>query len=359
MDLTGKTAAIIGGGGGIGRALVLALVRAGARVFIGDIRPDALSDTIAAACEIGAGQSGVICDLADDQSVASFSDQAFAALGRIDFLFNHAGVSLVGPPDQISSEDWAWLLNVNIIGLGRSVANFLPRMSAQGSGWIINTSSGLGLFHDLPLAAPYIASKAAIIAYSRALAVYSMNLGVRVSVFAPEITNTDFLKTARVKGLPPALLASGLPLARMQTAEEAAATLIGGLAQEQFLISATHGTQQKLRSMAKHMLAPSSDLIDAHGRRERVSQLASLRVPEEQLGEATELIANFATRTQAHHGCIAYEVARDISRPATFRIFEIWTDQSALDAHVSAPETLGFLATLFGLGACDFSITPL
>lgn len=107
------------------------------------------------------------CDIGDDASVTEFADAAFAALGRVDLLFNHAGASLGGLLEEVNSADWNWLLNLNVTGLGRSIAAFLPRMTAQGGGWIVNTSSGLGLFHDVPFAAPYIASKAAIIAYSR------------------------------------------------------------------------------------------------------------------------------------------------------------------------------------------------
>jgi|GEM_PF-455878 len=358
-DFQQKTAVIIGGAGGMGRELALRLAGEGARVFVGDLGEEAISGVIGEGSPLPGSIDGAVCDLANDQSVARFSDAAFAALGHVDFLFNHAGVSLAGPLEAISSEDWAWLLNVNVTGLGRSIANFLPRMSSQGQGWIVNTSSGLGLFHDLPLAAPYIASKAAIIAYSRALAIYIRNRGLRVSVFAPEITNTNFLTTARIVGIQTDLVAGGLPAHRIQTAEQAVDLLLKGLTEERFLISATEGTELKLRAMADHMLQPGSDQLDACGNASRISQIASMRVPEGHAEQLSGELADYATKVPGHHGCIAYEVARDMSDPCIIRIFEIWSDQAALDSHVAAPETLAILGRLFSLGASDFTTRPL
>ena len=228
MKLAGKRAAIIGGGGGIGRSIALALAREGVDILVGDVDGAAAAAVAAEVEAIGRRGHDASCDLGDDRSVADFADVAFDRLGRVDLLFNHAGASVAGLLEQIGSDDWSWILNINITGLGRSIREFLPRMTTQGGGHIVNTSSGLGLFQSLALAAPYSATKAAIIAYSRSLAVYARNRGIGVTVFCPDITRTAFVASGRLIGLPPALVAGMLPSGHMQTPDEAPTVCCAG-----------------------------------------------------------------------------------------------------------------------------------
>jgi NAD(P)-dependent dehydrogenase (short-subunit alcohol dehydrogenase family)/quinol monooxygenase YgiN len=353
---SGKRAVIIGGGDGIGRAIVRALGRLGVGVFIGDINEAAAA---AAAAELrgnGAEAWAAQCDIANDVSVSAFADAAFATLGRIDLLFNHAGASVGGLLEEIGSEDWQWMLNINLVGLGRSCRAFLPRMTAQGGGHIVNTSSGLGLFHDLPAAAPYIASKAGIIAYSRALAVYSRNRKIGVSVFCPDITATAFLGAGRLIGIPPAIAEAGMPADRIQTPDAAAQLLIDGLMAGDFLISAVPGTRAKLQAMADAMLAPASDCLPAAGAVPIVQQ-GALRIPADKQPEALQAFAIYVEDARRHDGCMFYEAGIDPLDPAIIKVFEVWRDQAAIDAHAFAPETLPFMERLFALGASDFRLT--
>lgn len=358
MRLEGKTAAILGGGAGIGREIALALARHQVSVFVGDIDEAAGRDTADAVAALGVRSEFARCDIGDDASVADFADAAYATLGGVDLLFNHAGASLGGLLEQVTSEDWNWLLNLNVTGLGRSITAFLPRMTEQG-GWIVNTSSGLGLFHDVPFAAPYIATKAAIIAYSRALATYVRNRGIGVSVFCPDLTMTGFLGAGRIKGIPPEMIAGSLPMDRMQTAADAAAVLIDGLLAERFLISATAGTPAKLFAMAGAELEPGSDAFDTNGRPVPMLQKGSIQLPEQTLDEALALFRDFARRSREHYGCRTYDYARDPDEPARLVIFEAWESQAAVDAHAAAPETLAFAGKLFALGATDFSVAKI
>lgn len=358
MELKGKTAAILGGGGGIGREIALALVAEGASVIVGDINEVAAKETAALA---KSGITPAHCDVADDNSVEAFAEAAFTTLGRVDLLFNHAGTSLGGLLEQVTSEDWNWMLNINITGLGRSISSFLPRMTAQGGGgWIVNTSSGLGLFHDLPIAGPYIASKAGIIAYSRALSTYIMNRSIGVSVFCPDITATPFMASGRIKGIPPELLAAGMPTDRIQSPKQAAETLIEGLKEERFLISAVPQTSDKLLAMAKADLRPGSDTNDAHGQPQLVLAKGGLRLPDDAREEILGLFNDFAEKTRKEHeGCRFYDVAVDPVDPNKLVIYEAWENQAAADAHGMAPESMEFIGKLFKLGASDFSVTEL
>ena len=356
MILTGKKVAILGGGGGIGRAVAFALAVEGASLFIGDV-DEACARSAAEHLEgFGLPASHARCDIGDDTSVKAFADRAFDALGRVDVVINHAGVSLGGLLEEVTSEDWAWLLNANVIGVGRSVSAFLPRMTVQGGGWIVNTSSGLGLFHDVPFAAPYIASKAAIIAYSRALATYARNRRIGVSVFCPDITMTNFLTSGRLKGIPPELAGAALPTDRIQTPEQAAALLVEGLKAGKFLISAVPGTSRKLAAMAVAELAPGSDANDPEGGMSPVRRRGSLKLPKERVEEGMRLFEQFAQASRRHYGCGSYAARADGS---LILVDEVWESQAALDAHAAAPDTLQFVQRVFALGASDFQVAKL
>ena len=303
MEFRGKTVAIVGGGGGIGRELALALLREGARVVVGDIDSNAAKETASLAGKNASSAFATMVDIGDDASVEAFADFAFDKLGKVDLLFNHAGVSAGGLLEQIPSEDWNWMLNVNLTGIGRSIAAFVPRMTANGGGWITNTSSGLGLFHDMPFAGPYIASKAGIIAYSRALATYTRNRGIGVSVFCPDATMTNFMTSGRLTGIPKEILAAGVSKDKIQTAGQAVEALLSGLRAEQFLISAVPGTSDKLLAMAKADFAPGSDDFDGRGKPRLVVSKGGLRVPLKTRDEALMLFREFADVTQRHYGC--------------------------------------------------------
>lgn len=356
MELAGKKAVVIGGGSGIGREIVFALARAGATVLAGDIDERAAADTASAAAIAGHVEA-IRCDLGEDASVDALADAAFSRMGRVDLLFNHAGASLGGVLEQVTSADWHWLLNLNVVGLGRSIRAFLPRMTGQGGGgWIINTSSGLGLFHDMPAAAPYIASKAAIIAYSRALAVYGRVRRIGVSVFCPDITGTGFIGAGRLVGIPPEIAAMAMPRDRVQRAEEAAAALLRGLIEERFLISLVPDTYARLTAMAADDLRPGSDDLGA-GR--PVIQRARVRVPADRRAEIIALCQEHSARFRSHPGCIAYDAGISLDDPDVLTVFEAWQDRTSLDAHGFAPDSLAFVNRLLQLGATEMQVEPL
>jgi len=359
MDFDRKQVAIIGGGGGIGREIGLKLLKAGATVVLGDVDQSALDETAALAGAHRPSVHTTLCDIAQDESVTRFADFAFETMGRVDLLINHAGVSVGGLLEQIPSEDWNWMLNINLAGLGRSVSAFLPRMTDQGGGWIVNTSSGLGLFHDMPFGGPYIATKAGIVAYSRALATYCRNRAIGVSVFCPDATKTNFMTAGRLTGIPKEILAAGISADKIQTPEQAAQILLDGLGKDQFLISAVPDTQDKLIAMAAAGLDPESDNFDAHGLQKPVVSKGGLRVPLSVRDEALALFREFADITQGHYGCQFYDITISAEDPEQLVIFEVWDSQAALDAHAAAPGAMDLIMKLFALGASDFGVTEI
>ena len=358
MNFEGKTAAIIGGGGGIGRSIALALAREGVDVFVGDVNGEAAASVATEVVALGCKGTGVACDLGSDDSVEAFANGAFDALGRVDLLFNHAGASVGGRLELISSDDWQWLLNINIIGLGRSIRNFLPRMAAQGGGHIVNTSSGLGVYSDMAFAAPYGCTKAAIISYSRNLGIYALNQNIDVSVFCPNITRTPFVGSGRVVGLPSAAAGSALHSDNIDTPEMAAACLIAGLGTGEFMVSAVPGTQEMLRKINDKMFVPGG-LRAGAVTTAPIVQHGSIRIDAAKRAEMIEVCLKFAALSQRHVGCIAYETGIDLEDSELIKVFEVWRDGTVIDAHAAAPETLEFITKIFSMGASDFTVKRL
>lgn len=161
-----------------------------------------------------------------------------------------------------------------------------------------------------------------------------------MSVFCPDITGTEFLSSGRLKGIPPEIAAAGLPLDRLQSAAHAADLLLAGLEHGRFLISAVPGTHEKLAAMAEADLAPGSEC--RAGGMAPVVQFGRVTFPAERLDEALGAFAKFAGESGSHHGCLTYVPAIDAADRNTIRIFEVWSDQAAVDAHAAAPSTNDF-----------------
>ena len=177
-----KVALVTGASSGIGRAAAIALSQAGYRVF-GTSRKATAN-----------GPSGVemlVCDIANDDSVARCVAQVMAAAGRIDVLVNNAGLGLTGAAEEVSIDIAKALFDVNVFGTMRVIQNVLPIMRRQNGGRIVNISSVLG-FIPAPYMALYAATKHAIEGYSESLDHEVRTMGVRVVLVEPAYTQTAF-----------------------------------------------------------------------------------------------------------------------------------------------------------------------
>jgi NAD(P)-dependent dehydrogenase (short-subunit alcohol dehydrogenase family) len=163
QDFSGKIAVVTGGASGIGRALVRALLGAGARVVIGDVEKSAL-DTVVGELAGEGEVEGVVTDVSDPDSVMALADKVFADHGNCHLLFNNAGVA--APSANIwetTPNDWKWVHGVNVTGVVYGIQAFVPRMIASGEeGHVVNTSSGDGGISPLPFQSVYASSKAAV-----------------------------------------------------------------------------------------------------------------------------------------------------------------------------------------------------
>jgi NAD(P)-dependent dehydrogenase (short-subunit alcohol dehydrogenase family) len=190
--LDGRRALITGGASGIGRATAELFLAEGCRVVIADINPDAIASTLAGAGP-GADISGVTGDVAGMASAAGMVAEAVATLGGLDILVCAAGITSRSRISRLSEEEFDRVIGVNLKGIYTVVSAALPALKAAGSAAIVTVGSEMGLVGE-PNAPVYNASKAAVINFTRSIALDLIGDGVRVNTICPGITQTPLLE---------------------------------------------------------------------------------------------------------------------------------------------------------------------
>jgi NAD(P)-dependent dehydrogenase (short-subunit alcohol dehydrogenase family) len=200
FDLTGRTAIVVGGTTGIGRALALGLADAGADVVATGRRLAAVDDVSAAIEQRGRRTLRHPADVGDSVSLHDLRDACLKSFGRVDIVVAAAGITKRMPTLEMSETDWNQILDTNVTGMFRTYQAFAPSMIARGSGRLIGVAS-LASFVGLQEVAAYTASKAAVAGLTRALSVEWARHGVTVNAIAPGVFETDLnreiLKGAR------------------------------------------------------------------------------------------------------------------------------------------------------------------
>src|SRR5438270_3152510 len=192
-----KTAFVTGGASGIGLALGRAFAQAGMKVMLVDIEPSALDSALRELHEFGPNVGGMVCDVADPDSVERAALATFEGFGNVHVICNNAGVAAGGGIDNISLDNWRWVIDVNLMGVLHGIRSFLPHMRAHGEGGhIINTASMAGMNGGLGFS-PYAASKFAVVAMSEGLAMQLRPHGIGVSVLCPSFVRTGIGESGR------------------------------------------------------------------------------------------------------------------------------------------------------------------
>ena len=189
-------AVVTGAGSGLGRALALDLAGRGASVVVSDINPTSAEETAERIRDQGARVEVVKCDITDRDAVFALVDEAERRLGGIDLLANNAGVAVGGLFEEISIEDWRWAVDINLWGVVYGCQAAVPKMKAQGHGYILNVASAAGLVAP-PAMSPYNVSKAGVVALSETLYAEYKSLGIRVSVLCPTFFKTNIVGNSR------------------------------------------------------------------------------------------------------------------------------------------------------------------
>ena len=215
----GKTVVLTGGASGIGRALANLLSRCGATVHALDMNADGLADLVKEAAGPGAIHPWSV-DVRDVAAYGSVVNEILGISKSIDYLFNNAGVTLLGEAQNLPFDRWKWLLDINLMGVVNGTHLIYPIMIAKGSGHIINTASIAGAT-GYATAAAYTASKAAILEFSRSLRAEAKAYGVRISVACPGYVDSGIFVQDRIVGADLDAMIRDLPV-KMQTPDEAA-----------------------------------------------------------------------------------------------------------------------------------------
>lgn len=189
MQLEGKTAIITGGGSGIGKAIAAAFVREGARVMICGRDRGKLE---LAASELGTGCVPVAADVGDPRDIEHAVSAAAGQIQRIDILVNNAGVLLAGNAESLTDQQWQQTFDVNVRAVWLLSRAVLPHMRAAGGGSIINIGSVLSFLGARNRVA-YAASKGAVLAMTRAMAVDHAAEKIRVNCICPGIVETEMV----------------------------------------------------------------------------------------------------------------------------------------------------------------------
>jgi NAD(P)-dependent dehydrogenase (short-subunit alcohol dehydrogenase family) len=187
--ISDSVAVVTGGASGIGKGIVGALLRHGAKVVIADVEQSAINETVAEMSAHG-DVTGIRTDITDEASVKALADAVYERHGKVNLLYNNAGVTSGGggKPWQQEPNDWRWCFGVNVFGTAICTSEFVPRMIEGGHpGQVVNTSSGDGGFAPVPTASVYAASKAAVSCFTEALHhnLESEGTQLRASVFYP------------------------------------------------------------------------------------------------------------------------------------------------------------------------------
>jgi NAD(P)-dependent dehydrogenase (short-subunit alcohol dehydrogenase family) len=234
----GKSALIFGGGRNIGREIALEFARRGASVGVADIDLAGAEETAQLIFAAGGRASAVHCDVSNDASVRAAASAAEDRLGPVDIVMNNAGILHSGNPEDFPIEEWQRMFNINFMAIVRSCQIFIPKMTARGHGYIVNTASFAGLYPYATNRIPYAASKAAIVSLSENLAIYLMPKGLRVSVLCPGPTMTTSIQGMKIFSADTIMRGPGSHL-KVKSQREVATILCDGMRDGRILI-ATH-----------------------------------------------------------------------------------------------------------------------
>lgn len=207
-DIADSVVVVTGGSSGIGRGIALAFARRGATVVATGRKPEHLDETREQFASHGLDVDVRSVDVTDREAMARLADDVVRDHGRVDVLVNNAGLGLTGPVAQATPDDWDWLIDVNIRGVGNGILAFLPKIQAHGEGGhIVNTASMGGL---VPVVAGlYSMTKAAVIALSEAMHIELAPEGIGVSAYCPGPVHSNIGAGAARR--PAAYGASGYP----------------------------------------------------------------------------------------------------------------------------------------------------
>lgn len=235
MDqLKDEVAVVTGGASGIGRALCEELGRRGKFVIVTDINTEGTQDVASAINASGGRARASRLDVSQAEDVQKLIDEIDSEHGRLDYMFNNAGVSVTGEVRDMTLEHWRGVIDINLLGVLYGTTAAYSLMVRQGFGHIVNVASLAGLI-GFPTNVPYATTKSAIVGLSTSLRTEAADLGVKVSVVCPAYVQSNIYYASTMLKVEREDVLATIPFKPMDTTQ-AARVILRGVARNQEII---------------------------------------------------------------------------------------------------------------------------
>jgi butyryl-CoA dehydrogenase len=197
MDFSQSVAVVTGAGSGIGKELALQLSKAGARLAINDANADSLAETVRLVEEQGGTVFSQVFDVGSREQMYAFAERVEEHYGQVDIMINNAGVALgMIYLQDVSSEDFEWIVNVNLWGVVHGTMAFLPLLRKRPAASLVNLSSSFGML-AVPGQAPYCTTKFAVRGFTDSIRLELMDTNVLVTLVCPSQVKTNIIRNGR------------------------------------------------------------------------------------------------------------------------------------------------------------------
>ena len=230
----GKVAIVTGGASGIGRSVCEELGRHGTTAIVADINLEGAQEVSKAIAGNGGSASAARLDVREGKAIEKLIDQTVADHGRLDYMFNNAGINIGGETRDLLPEHWNRVLDINLMGVVHGTRLAYSLMVKQGFGHIVNTASLCGLM-PIPFEVPYATAKHAVVGLSTSLRAEGAALGVKVSAFCPGVIQTPLIEKSLIVNSSMEEILSISPM-KIMDLNDAVQALLRGVARNEAII---------------------------------------------------------------------------------------------------------------------------
>jgi len=207
MRLKDKIAIVTGAASGIGKATATTFAKEGAAVMCADINAEGAAAVASTITDTGGDAASVAADVSKEEEVKRMVAETVSRWGRLDVLYNNAGIAAGNPVTQVPEEEWDRVIDINLKGVFLGCKHAIPEMMKTGGGSIVSTASNAGL-DGAAMLSTYCASKGGVVMLTKSLAMEWARMGIRVNCVCPGVIKTPildpFLASTQTMGIPEA-----------------------------------------------------------------------------------------------------------------------------------------------------------